>query len=121
MNHQGTFEPQPPCDTFHGKALVERRSTENGTQSVLKSYGAEVAKVTPITSDGTHPAVCDVAVDMDALGAATLRHVREFLAQTDPVFRGVRLEWLRDKVHGGKTVDNGDTTRHRSLYAMHEM
>lgn len=124
MNYQGTFELQPLYDgrkSFYGKAFVERWGTENGTQLVLKSYGTVVAKVTPITSTGTYPAIYDVAVNMDVLSATTLRHVKEFLAQTDDVFRGIHLEWLRDRVYGGKTVDNGDVTRCRGLYAMHEM
>lgn len=124
MNYESTFELQPLYDgreSFYGKAFVERWGTENGTQHVLKSYGTVVAKVTPITSTGTYPAICDIAVDMDVLSATTLRHVKEFLAQTDNVFRGIHLEWLRDKVCGEKTVDNGDITRYRTLYAMHEM
>lgn len=124
MSYHGTFALQPLYDgrkSFYGKALVERWGTENGTQLVLKSYGTEVAKVTPITSTSTYPAIYDVAVDMDVLSATTLRHVKEFLAQTDDVFRGIHLDWLRDKVYGEKTVDNGDITRYRSLYVMHEM
>lgn len=124
MNYKGTFELQPLHDgheSFYGKAFVERWGIENGMQLVLKSYGTVVAKVTPITSINTYPAAYDVAVNMNALSATTLRHVKEFLAQTDDVFRGVHLEWLRDKVYGEKTVDNGETTRYRSLYAMHEI
>lgn len=124
MNYQGTFELQPLYDghqSFYGKATVERWGTDKGTRLVLKSYGTEVAKVTPITSIGVYPAVYDVAVNMDALSATTLRHVKEFLAQTDDVFRGIHLDWLRDKVHGERAVDNGDVTHHRNLYAMHEM
>lgn len=124
MSYHGTFELQPLYDgrkSFYGKAFVERRGTEDGTQLVLKSYGTVVAKVTPITSTGTYPAICDVAVNMGVLSATTLRHVKEFLAQTDDVFRGIHLDWLRDKVYGEKTVDNGDITRFRNLYAMHKM
>lgn len=124
MNYQGTFELQPLYDgrkSFYGKALVERWGTENGTQLVLKSYGTKVAKITPITSIGTYPAIFDVAVNMDVLSATTLRHVKEFLAQTDDVFRGIHLDWLRDKVYGERTVDNDDVTRYRNLYAMHNM
>ena len=124
MNYHGMFELQPLYDgrkSFYGKAFVERWGTENGTQLVLKSYGTEVAKVTPITSIGTYPAIYDVAVNMDVLSTTTLRHVKEFLAQTDDVFRGIHLDWLRGKVYGEKTVDNGDATRYRNLYAMHEM
>lgn len=124
MNYKGTFELQPLYDgrkSFYGKAFVERWSTENGMRYVLKSYDTVVAKVTPITSIGTHPTICEVAVNMDVLSATTLRHVKEFLAQTDDVFRGIHLSWLRDKVHGEKTVDNGDATRYRNLYIMHKM
>lgn len=124
MNYHGTFELQPLHDgrkSFYGKAFVERWGTENGTQLVLKSYGTVVAKVTPITSIGTYPSIFDVAINMDALSATTLRHVKEFLAQTDDVFRGIHLDWLRDKVYGEKTVDNDDVTRFRNLYAMHKM
>ena len=124
MKYEGMFELQPLYDgrqSFHGKAFVERWNTENGMRHVLKSYGSVVAEVTPITSSGTHPAIYDVAVDMRALSPTTLRHVKEFLAQTDDVFRGIHLDWLRDKVHGGKTVDNGDVTSRRGLYAMHGM
>lgn len=124
MNYHGTFELQPLYDgrkSFYGKAFVERWGIENGMQLVLKSYGTEVAKITPITSIGTYPAIFDVAVNMDALSATTLRHVKEFLAQTDSVFRGIHLDWLRNKVCGEETVDNGDITRYRNLYAMHEM
>lgn len=124
MSYHGTFELQPLYDgrqSFYGKAFVERWGTENGMQLVLKSYGTVVAKVTPITSIGVYPAICDIAVNMDVLSATTLRHVKEFLAQTDDVFRGIHLDWLRDNVYGEKTVDNGDITRCRNLYIMHEM
>lgn len=124
MNYHGTFELQPLYDghkSFYGKALVERWDTENGMQLVLKSYGTVVAKVTPITSIGAYPAIYDMAVNMDVLSATTLRHVKEFLAQTDDVFRGIHLDWLRDKVYGEKTVDNDDVTRYRNLYIMHNM
>lgn len=124
MNYHGTFELQPLYDgrkSFYGKAFVERWGTENGTQLVLRSYDTVVAKVTPITPIGTYPAIYDVAVNMDALSATTLRHVKEFLAQTDDVFRGIHLDWLRDKVYGERTVDNDAVTRYRNLYAMHNI
>lgn len=124
MSYHGTFELQPlydGCKSFYGKAFVERWGTENGTQLVLKSYDTKVAQVTPITSIGAYPAIYDVAVNMNVLSATTLRHVKEFLAQTDDVFRGIHLDWLRDNVYGEKTVDNGDATRYRNLYIMHEM
>lgn len=124
MNYHGMFELQPLYDghkSFYGKAFVERWDTENGTQLVLKSYDTVVAKVTPITSTGTYPSIYDVAINMDVLSATTLRHVKEFLAQTDGVFRGIHLEWLRDKVYGEKTIDNDDVTRYRRLFVMHNM
>lgn len=124
MNYHGTFELQPLYDgrkSFYGKAFVERWGTDKGTQLVLRSYGTVVVKVTPITSINVYPPIYDVAVNMDALSATTLRHVKEFLAQTDDVFRGIHLEWLRDKVYSKKAVDNGDVTRYHNLYAMHNM
>ena len=125
MRYIGSYELQPlntAQRSFYHKAMVETWDAGNdGTCHVLRSYGTTVCAVKPITSSGTHPAVYDVAVNMDVPNATTLKHVKEFLSQTDAVFRGIRLDWLRDKVHGGKTVDNGDVTRHRSLYAMHGM
>lgn len=125
MRYVGTYELQSlntAQQSFYRKAMVEMWDNEdNGMSYTLKSYGTVVAKVTPITSIGTCPAIYDIAVNMNALSATTLRHVKEFLAQTDDVFRGIHLDWLRNKVYGEKTVDNGDITRYRSLYAMHEM
>ena len=124
MEYMGTFELQPLYDgrkSFYGKAFVERWSVENGMQYVLRSYGTTVCVVKPITSIGTYPAIYDVAVKMDVLSATTLRHVKEFLAQTDDVFRGVHLDWLRDKVYGGNTVDNGGFARSRNLNVLHEI
>lgn len=125
MRYIGSYELQPlnsAQQPFYRKAIVEMWDAgRDGMGHVLKSYGTVVAKITPITSTGTHPAIHDVAVNMDALNATTLRHVKEFLAQTDDVFRGIQLDWLRDKVYGEKTVDNDDVTRYRNLYVMHEM
>ena len=124
MEYLGTFELQPVHDgreSFYDKAFVERWNVENGMRYVLRSYGTTVCVVRPITPIGARPAIYDVAIDMDELSATTLRHVKEFLAQTDDVFRGIHLDWLRDKVYGGKTVDNGDVTRFRNLYVLHEM
>lgn len=125
MRYVGSYELQSlntAQQSFYRKAMVEMWDAgRDGMSHTLKSYGTTVCAVKPITPTGTHPAIYDVAVNMDALSAATLRHVKEFLAQTDDVFRGIHLDWLRDKVHGGKTVDNGDATRYRNLYAMHEI
>lgn len=108
--------------SFYRKAMVEMWDAgRDGMGYALRSYGTTVCAVKPITSIGTYPAIYDVAVNMDVLSATTLRHVKEFLAQTDTVFRGINLDWLRDKVYGEKTVDNGDITRRRSLFIMHKM
>lgn len=125
MRYVGSYELQPlntAQQSFYRKAMVEMWDDgRDGMGYALKSYGTTVCAVKPITPTGACPAVYDVAVDMDALSATTLRHVKEFLAQTDSVFRGIHLDWLRDKVRGEKMVDNGDVTRYRNLYAMHKM
>ena len=125
MQYIGSYELQPlntAQQSFYRKAVVEMWDARNrGMGYVLKSYGTTVCVIRPLTGIGTCPTVCDVEVGMDALSATTLRHVKEFLAQTDDVFRGIDLTWLRDEVYGGKTVDNGDATHSRKLYAMHEM
>lgn len=125
MRYVGSYELQPlntAQQSSYRKATVEMWDAgRDGMGYALKSYGTTVCQVRPITAIGTSPAIYDVSVDMDALSATTLRHVKEFLAQTDAVFRGIHLDWLRDNVYGGKTVDNGDVTRYRSLYVMHKM
>lgn len=125
MRYIGSYELQSlntAQQSFYRKAIVEMWDAgRDGMSYVLKSYGTTVCAVKPITSIGAYPAVYDVAVNMDALSATTLKHVKEFLAQTDSVFRGIHLDWLRDKVRNEKTVDNGDVTRYRNLYAMHKM
>ena len=125
MRYVGSYELQSlntAQQSFYRKAIVEMWDAgRDGMSYVLKSYGTTVCVVKPITSIGAYPAIFDVAVDMDALSATTLRHVKEFLAQTDSVFRGIQLDWLRDKVYGEKTVDNGDVTHYRNLYTMHKM
>lgn len=125
MRYVGSYELQPlnsAQQSFYRKAIVEMWDAgRDGTEYALKSYGTTVCDVKPITPIGAYPAIYDVAVDMNALSATTLRHVKEFLAQTDPIFRGIHLDWLRGKVIGEKTVDNGDVTRYRNLYVMHKM
>ena len=125
MRYVGSYELQPlntAQQSFYRKAMVETWDAgRDGMEYALRSYGTTVCAVKPITSIGAYPAVYDVAVNMNALSATTLRHVKEFLAQTDPIFRGIHLDWLRDKVIGEKTVDNGDVTRYRNLYIMHKM
>lgn len=125
MRYIGSYELQPlntAQQSFYRKAMVEMWDAgRDGMGYVLRSYGTTVCAVKPITPIGTHPTIYDVAVNMDALSAITLRHVKEFLSQTDAVFRDIHLDWLRDKVYGEKTVDNDDVTRCRNLYVMHKM
>lgn len=107
MNYQGMFELQPFYDgrkSFYGKAFVERRNTENGTQYVLKSYGTVVAKVTPISTWDTVQEVFRVEVGMEHLSYTTLRHVKELLAQTDDAFRNIHLA-VATQGHQGRPRD----------------
>lgn len=108
IDYHGMFELQPLNDghkSFYGKAFVERYGTENGMRYVLKSYGTEVAKVTPISACDTVQEVFRVEVGMEYLSATTLRHVKEFLAQTDDVFKGITLPWLRKAIKDGREID----------------
>ena len=123
MTYQGTFELQPLYDhhqSFYGKAFVERWSTENGTQLVLRSYGTVVATVTPMGETGKDTEAYRVEIGMEYLGATTLRHVKEFLAQTDDVFRGITLAWLRKAVKSGDPVD-GVGSAWRKVYVLNEL
>lgn len=104
----GTFELRPQYDghkSFYGKAVVEQWTYEKGMFYVLRSYGHTVATVTPISDWGAVPEAYEVKVAMGLLSATTLRHVKEFLAQTDDVFRGITLDWLRKAVKDGRQVD----------------
>lgn len=121
-DYLGTFEMQPLYDShqsFYGKALVERWGTEHGTQLVLKSYGTVVAKVTPTYSDEDITTYA-VEIGMEYLSATTLRHVKEFLAQTDDVFKGITLAWLRKAVKGGDPIE-GVGTAWRKTYTLDEL
>lgn len=123
MSYQGTFELQPLYDghqSFYGKALVERWSTENGTQLVLKSYGTVVAKVTPAIAWNDKQEVFRVEIGMRYLSTTTLRHVKEFLAQTDDVFKGITLPWLRKAVKDGNPIE-GAGTSWRKVYVLNEL
>lgn len=123
MSYRGMFELQPVYDhhqSFYGKAFVERWSTENGTQLVLKSYGTVVAKVTPVSEwDGKQEAF-RIEIGMEHLSATTLRHVKEFLAQTDDAFKGITLAWLRKAVKSGDPVEGAETAW-RKVYALDEL
>lgn len=105
-DYLGTFELQALYDarqSFYGKAYVERWDTGHGTRCVLRSYGAVAAKVTPTHADGGAETY-DVEIGMRHLSATTLRHVKEFLAQTDDVFRGITLAWLRKAIEDGRPI-----------------
>lgn len=104
----GMFELQPPYGghkSFYGKAVVERWTCEKGMSYVLRSYGTTVASVTPTSAWGAVPKTYEVKVAMGLLSATTLRHVKEFLAQTDDVFRGITLDWLRKAVKDGRQIN----------------
>jgi hypothetical protein len=121
-DYLGTFELQPLYDhhqSFYGKAFVERWDTEHGTQLALKSYGTVVAKVTPTYSDEDITTYA-VEIGMEHLSATTLRHVKEFLAQTDDTFKGVTLSWLRKAVRDGNPID-GVGTAWRKVYVLSEL
>lgn len=123
MSYQGTFELQPVYDhhqSFHGKAFVERWSTGNGARLVLRSYGTVVAKVTPMGETGGDTEAYLVEIGMEHLSATTLRHVKEFLAQTDDTFHGVTLSWLRRAVKGGDPVE-GAGAAWRKVYVLNEL
>lgn len=123
MNYHGTFELQPLYDghlSFHGKAFVERWDTENGMRYVLKSYGTVVAQVTPISACDTVPDVFRVEIGMEYLSATTLRHVKEFLAQTDDAFRGITLPWLRKAIKDGSPIDGAESAW-RKVYILKEL
>lgn len=119
----GTFEMQPLYDShqsFYGKALVERWDTENGMKYVLKSYGTVVAVVAPLGGTGEDAEAYRVEIGMGYLSATTLRHVKEFLAQTDDVFKGITLAWLRKAVKDGNPID-GAGTAWRKVYDINEL
>ena len=121
-DYLGTFELQALYDarrSFYGKAYVERWDVEHGTQYVLRSYGTAVAKVTPTYDDG-EAETYDVEIGMEYLSATTLRHVKEFLAQTDDVFRGIALAWLRKAIKDGRPVE-GIESAYSTTYTVKAM
>lgn len=121
-DYLGMSELQPLYDgrkSFYGKAFVERYGTENGTRYVLKSYGTVVARVTPTYADNEAEAY-DVEVGMEYLSATTLRHVKEFLAQTDDVFKGITLPWLRKAIKDGREIEGAESAW-RKVYILKEL
>lgn len=122
-DYLGTFELQPLNDghkSFYGKAFVERWDTKSGMRHVLKSYGTVVARVTPISAWDTKQEVFSVEVGMKYLNATTLRHVKEFLAQTDDVFKGITLPWLRKTIEGGREIEGAESAW-RKVYVLKEL
>lgn len=108
-DYQGMYELQALYDShqsFYGKAWVERWSTENGTQYALNSYGTVVAIITPVSAPDADAEVYEVKIGMQYLSATTLRHVKEFLAQEDEVFKGITLPWIRKAIKDGKPVES---------------
>ena len=119
MKYLGMFELQPLYDShqsFYGKAFVERY----GTRLVLKSYGTEVATVERVGEPDADTEVYEVRIAVRYLSATTLRHVKEFLAQTDDAFRGVTLPWLRKAIKDGDPID-GAGTAWRKVYTLKEL
>jgi hypothetical protein len=123
MKYLGMFELQPLYDShqsFYGKAFVERYAASGGTKLVLKSYGTIVAVVTPVGMTDADTEVYCVEIGMRYLSATTLRHVKEFLAQTDDVFRGITLPWLRKAIKDGREID-GAGPAWRKVYVLNEL
>lgn len=119
MEYLGMSELQPWYDgrkSFYGKASVERYATSGGTKLVLKSYGTLVAAVSPVGKTDDCTEVYYVEVAMKYLSATTVRHVKEFLAQTDSALKGITLPWLRKAVKDGRRI-NGS----RKVYVFNEM
>lgn len=122
MKYLGTFELQPLYDShqsFYGKAFVERYAAAGGTKLVLKSYGTIVAVITPVGMDGDTETYC-VEVAMRYLSATTLRHVKEFLAQADDVFKGITLPWLRKAIKDGREIESAESAW-RKVYVLNEL
>ena len=121
-DYLGMFELTPLHDgrkSFYGKAFVERWNTEHGVRYVPKSYGTVVATVTPTYADNEAEAY-DVEIGMEYLSATTLRHVKEFLAQTDDAFKGITLPWLRKAIKDGRPIDGAESAW-RKVYVLKEL
>lgn len=114
-DYLGKYELRPLNDghkSFYGKAFVERYAVDGGTQYVLRSYNTIVAAVTP----DADTKVLEVRVGMEYLSATTLRHVKEFLAQTDNAFKGITLGRIRKAIKGGRPIDGT-----RKAYVLKEL
>lgn len=123
MKYQGTFELQPLYDgrkSFYGKAFVERHTTNGGTRLILRSYDTIVAVVSPVGEEADGTEVFRVEIAMRYLSATTLRHVKEFLAQTDDTFKGITLAWLRKAIESGHRIE-GEGSAWRKVYVLNEL
>lgn len=123
MKYQGTFELQPLYDShqsFHGKAHVERWTTNGGTKLVLRSYDTIVAVISPAGEEADGTEAYRVEIAMRYLSATTLRHVKEFLAQADDTFHGITLAWLRKTIKDGRRIE-GDGSAWRKVYTLNEL
>lgn len=124
--YQGMYELQPLHDghkSFYGKAYVEVRNAGNGTQYALRSYATTVATLKRVSPVDEVPETYEVRVALNLLSATTLRHVKEFLAQTDSAFKGVTLGWIRDAVNAARTVDGNvmEPSHHSVMYEFKEL
>jgi hypothetical protein len=123
MKYLGTFELQPLYDShqsFYGKAFVERWATNGGTKLVLRSYETIVAVVSPVGVTDEDTEVYCVEIALRHLSATTLRHVKEFLAQTDDTFKGITLPWLRKAIKDGREIE-GEGSAWRKVYVLNEL
>lgn len=123
MKYQGTFELQPLYDShqsFYGKAFVERWTTNGGTKLVLRSYETIVAVLSPVGEEADGTEVFCVEIATRYLSATTLRHVKEFLAQTDDTFKGITLPWMRKAVESGRRIE-GEGSAWRKVYTLNEL
>ena len=95
----------------------------SGTQYALRSYDTTVATVKRVSPADEVPETYEVRVALNLLSATTLRHVKEFLAQTDSVFQGVTLGWIRKAVNDAQPIDgNGiEPPYHSVTYAFKKL
>lgn len=77
-------------------------------------------RVTPIGACDAVPDVFRVEIAMRCLSATTLRHVKEFPAQTDDAFKGITLPWLRKAIKDGREIE-GAGSAWRKAYVLKEL
>lgn len=123
MKHPGTYELRPlhdPHQSFHGKAFVERHTAGEHARLVLKSYGTTVAAITPAGMTDADTEVYRVEIALRHLNATTLRHVKEFLAQTDDAFKDITLPWLCKAVKDAREIETAGPAW-RKVYVLNEL